>query len=94
MCIIKYLFILQIKSGLINSVGIPTSVKTETEYLFFYYLVCVAIGTTAASGLLCQPRVIMKMTVEKQMECRLAGETEVLGENMPQSHFCPSPNPT
>jgi hypothetical protein len=32
--------------------------------------------------------------VEKQMECRLAGETEVLGENLPQRHFCPSQNPT
>jgi hypothetical protein len=30
------------------------------------------------------------MIVEKQMECRLAGETEVLGENLPQRHFCPS----
>jgi hypothetical protein len=30
--------------------------------------------------------VIVKMIVEKQMECRLAGETEVLGENLPQ---CP-----
>jgi hypothetical protein len=29
----------------------------------------------------------MKMIVEKQMECRLAGETDVLGENLPQSHF-------
>jgi hypothetical protein len=28
--------------------------------------------------------VIVKMIVEKQMECRLAGETEVLGENLPQ----------
>jgi hypothetical protein len=28
--------------------------------------------------------VIVKMIVEKQMEYRLAGETEVLGENMPQ----------
>jgi hypothetical protein len=36
----------------------------------------------------------MKMIVEKQMECRLAGETEVLGENLPQRHFCPSQNPT
>jgi hypothetical protein len=43
---------------------------------------------------LCQPRVIVKMIVEKQMECRLAGETEVLGENLPQRHFCPSRNPT
>jgi hypothetical protein len=24
----------------------------------------------------------------------LAGETEVLGENLPQSNFCPSQNPT
>jgi hypothetical protein len=31
------------------------------------------------------------MIVEKQIECRLAGETEVLGENLPQRHFCPSP---
>jgi hypothetical protein len=26
----------------------------------------------------------MNMIVEKQMECRLAGETEILGENLPQ----------
>jgi hypothetical protein len=25
--------------------------------------------------------------IVKQMECRLAGETEVLGENLPQRHF-------
>jgi hypothetical protein len=29
----------------------------------------------------------MKMIVEKQMECRLARETEVLGENLPQRHL-------
>jgi hypothetical protein len=28
------------------------------------------------------------------LEWRLAGETEVLGENLPQRHFCPSQNPT
>jgi hypothetical protein len=28
------------------------------------------------------------------MECRLAGETEFLGENLAQRHFCPSQNPT
>jgi hypothetical protein len=32
------------------------------------------------------------MIVEKHMECRLAGETEVLGENLSQRHFCPSQN--
>jgi hypothetical protein len=31
--------------------------------------------------------VIVKMIVEKQMECRLAGETEVLGEKLPQRHY-------
>jgi hypothetical protein len=36
----------------------------------------------------------MKMIVDSMMECRLAGETEVLGENLPQRHFCPSQNPT
>jgi hypothetical protein len=31
--------------------------------------------------------VIVKMTVEKEMECGLAGETEVLGENLPNATF-------
>jgi hypothetical protein len=61
---------------------------------FFLILVCEAIGTAATPGLLCQFRVIVKMIVGKQMECKLAGETEVLGENLPQRHFCPSQNPT
>jgi hypothetical protein len=62
--------------------------------LFFLILICEAVGTAATPGLLCQPRVIVKMIMEKQMECRLAGETEVLGENLPQRHFCPSQNLT
>jgi hypothetical protein len=62
--------------------------------MMFFYLVCEAIGTAATPGLLCQPRVIVKMIVEKQMECRLAGKTEVLGENLLQRHFCPPQNPT
>jgi hypothetical protein len=55
--------------------------------IFFLILVCEAIGTAATPGLLCQSRVIVKMIVEKQMECILAEETEVLGENLPQRHF-------
>jgi hypothetical protein len=52
------------------------------------------MDTAATPGLLCQPRVIVNMIVEKQMECRLAGETEVLVENLPQRHFCRSQNST
>jgi hypothetical protein len=63
-------------------------------YFILFYLVCEDIGTSATPGLLCQPRVIVKMIVEKQMECRLVGETEVLAEILPQRHFCPSQNPT
>jgi hypothetical protein len=37
---------------------------------------------------------MVKMIVEKQMEYSLAGETEVLGGNLPQFHFCPPQNPT
>jgi hypothetical protein len=58
----------------------------QTLCVFFLILDCEAIGTAATPGLLYQPRVIVKVIVEKQMECRLAGETEVLGENLPQRH--------
>jgi hypothetical protein len=34
----------------------------------------------------------MKMIVESMMECTLARETEILGENLPQRHFFPSQN--
>jgi hypothetical protein len=63
-------------------------------FFFFFYLDYETIGTAATPGLLRQPRVIMKMIVESMMECRLAGETKVVGENLPQRHFCPSQNPT
>jgi hypothetical protein len=65
---------------------------TTLLHRFFLNLVCEA--TAATPGLLCQPRVIVKMIVEKQMECILVGETEVLGENLSQRHCCPSQNPT
>jgi hypothetical protein len=45
----------------------------------FFIIIIWFLDTAATPGLLCQPRVIVKMIAEKQMECRLAGETEVLG---------------
>jgi hypothetical protein len=64
------------------------------QRVVFFYLDYETIGTAATPDLLCQSRVIMKMIVESMMEFRLAGDTEVLGENLPQRHFCPSRNPT
>jgi hypothetical protein len=82
------------RTQIVQSAAIPTELSRLLVYLSFFYLVCEAIGTAATSGLLCQPRVIVKMIVEKQTEWRLAGETEVLGENLPQRHFWPAQNPT
>jgi hypothetical protein len=43
------------------------------------------LGTSATSGLLYLPRIIARM--ENLLEWRLAGETEVLGENLHQRYF-------
>jgi hypothetical protein len=40
------------------------------KYIFIFKHIQ-AIGAAATPVLLCQPRVIVKMIVEKQMECRL-----------------------
>jgi hypothetical protein len=84
----------EIRNG--NSVFHLTHISNSdiVIYFFLFYLVCEAIATAATPGLLCQPRVIVKMIVEKQMEYTLAGETEVLGEILSHRHFCPSQNPT
>jgi hypothetical protein len=57
------------------------------RHIFFLILVCEVIGTAATPGLLRQPRVIVKMIVEKKEEWRLTGETEVFRENLPRRHF-------
>jgi hypothetical protein len=59
----------------------------STVIVSFFYLVCEAIGTAATPGLLCQPRVIVKMIVKNQMECRLAGATEFSEETCPSATF-------
>jgi hypothetical protein len=41
----------------------------------FFYLVCEAIGTAATPDLLCQPRVIVKMIVEKQGKPKFSEKT-------------------
>jgi hypothetical protein len=38
----------------------------RTSSCLFFYLVCETIGTAATPGLLCQPRVIVKMIVENK----------------------------
>jgi hypothetical protein len=56
------------------------------EYWGVESILC-PLGTAATSGLLYLPRVIVMM-MEKLVEWTvLAGETEVLGENLPRRHF-------
>jgi hypothetical protein len=43
------------------------------------------LGTSATCGLVYLPREIVRL--KKLVELRLAGETEVLGENLPQRVF-------
>jgi hypothetical protein len=79
-----------------NSYCYETEVTLGFCVRFFLLWFCEAIGTigtAATTSLFCQRRLIVKIIVEKQKESRLAGETEVLGENLPQRHFCPSQNP-
>jgi hypothetical protein len=52
---------------------------------FFFNLQCVGGGESKLGPLDYLPRVIMMM--EKLVEWRLAGETEVLGENLHQRHY-------
>jgi hypothetical protein len=59
---------------LLKFIGKENFKRRNLNVFFFLILVCESIGTAATPGLLCQPRVIVKMTVEKQMECSLAGE--------------------
>jgi hypothetical protein len=53
-------------------------------YYFFNWYSAGPLGTAAINGLLCQPRVIMMM---KKLVEWLAGETDVLGENLLQCRF-------
>jgi hypothetical protein len=46
-----------------HSVSEWTNVKNHS----FFIIICEATGTAATPGLFCQPRVIVKMIVEKQM---------------------------
>jgi hypothetical protein len=48
--------------------GNPSPRREASDFFLLIYLVCDAIGTAATPGLLCQPRVIVKMIVEKFVE--------------------------
>jgi hypothetical protein len=67
----------KLKKNLVTLSGIePATFRLVAFFLFIWFFE--TVGTEATPGLLCQLRVIVKMIVEKQMDCRLAGETEVL----------------
>jgi hypothetical protein len=77
----------------INSKKPSSSYITHIRVKILYFLnshcgvesILRPLGTSATSGLLYLLRVIV--TMENLVEWRLAGETEVLGENLPKRHF-------
>jgi hypothetical protein len=54
---------------------------------FFYYLVCESIGTAATPGLLCQPRVIVKMIVENRWNVDWQGKPKFSEKTCPSTTF-------
>jgi hypothetical protein len=71
-------------------------IHTQTQFregiiiIFFYYWWggTKSLGTAATSGLLYKPQMIDEDDfLEQVVEWKLAGETELLGENLPQRHF-------
>jgi hypothetical protein len=68
-----------------NEIVSKQSIYINSSTLLFFYWWG---GTTAAtSGQLYKPQMMIRMIVEQLVEWRFAGETEVLGENLPQRHF-------
>jgi hypothetical protein len=60
-------------------------------YYYYYYIIPEWVWDRLVLwplfGLSCSPRwYIIIIIVEQLVECQLAGETEVLGENLPQCH--------
>jgi hypothetical protein len=67
----------------VNKVKIlPDQYLLDNGVFFFHYW-----GGTFGSVLLYSPRWYVTVIVEKLVEWRSAGETEVLWENLPQRHF-------
>jgi hypothetical protein len=53
----------------------------------FFYLVCETIGTAATPGLLCQPRVIVKMNVESRWNVDWQGKPKFSEKTCPSATF-------
>jgi hypothetical protein len=53
----------------------------------FFYLVCETIGTADTPGLLCQPRVIVKMIVESRWNGDWQGKPKFSEKTCPSATF-------
>jgi hypothetical protein len=63
--------------------------RTDIISFFGWAATWVQLVRRPLFGLLYQPRIIMMMNVEQLVEWELAGETEVLGGNLPPLPLCP-----
>jgi hypothetical protein len=56
-------------------------------FFFFFNLVCEAIGTAATPGLLCKPRVIVKMIVARRWNVDWQGKPKFSEKTCPSATF-------
>jgi hypothetical protein len=63
------------------------SLNNNVMFCFFFNLCGGTLGTAAITGLLYQPRMIGESDCCEIGGIKISGETEVLGENVPQRHF-------
>jgi hypothetical protein len=63
-------------------------------YFSFFFIWCVRLLALRPLLAYCASSDDSEHDCGEADKCRLAGETEVLGENLPQRHFCPSQNLT
>jgi hypothetical protein len=62
-------------------------VITDLNETVFFYLVCETIGTADTPGILCQPRVIVKMIVESRRNVDWQGKPKFSEKTCPSITF-------
>jgi hypothetical protein len=81
-----YTYFIEFKEALLQNMFILHLINTQ-KITYSYYVSFISSHGVRLSPLGTAAIVWPVVVVEKSVECELAGETEVLGENLHQCHF-------